>query len=97
LINLHEGGFVFGGRWGGQIESIPIAAVGKFKVMSVDYRMAPEHRFPAASGDVAAVYRELLNTYQPKNIGIYGCSACGLLTAQAVAWLQKEGLPPPGV
>lgn len=96
LINLHGGAFLYGGRWGGQVESIPIAALGKLKVVSVDYRMAPEHRFPAASEDVGKVYRELLRDYQPESIGIYGCSAGGLLTAEAVAWLQKEGLPRPG-
>ena len=96
LINLHGGSFKYGGRWGGQAESIPIAAIGKIKVVSVDYRMAPEHRFPAASEDVATVYEALLKDYPPENIGIYGCSAGGKLTAQVVAWLQKEGLPAPG-
>src|SRR5262249_18406549 len=56
----------------------------------------PEFRFPAASEDVAAVYRELLKDHAPADIGIYGCSAGGILTAQAVAWFQKEKLPPPG-
>jgi acetyl esterase/lipase len=70
--------------------------VGKVKVISIDYRQAPEYAFPAASEDVAAVYRQLLKTYKPKNIGIYGCSAGGLLTAQSIAWFQKEGLPLPG-
>ena len=58
--------------------------------------MAPEHRFPAASEDVAAVYRELLKTYKPANIGIYGCSAGGALTGEAVAWIAAQGLPRPG-
>jgi acetyl esterase/lipase len=57
--------------------------------------MAPEYAFPAASEDVAAVYRELLKSYRPQNIGIYGCSAGGLLTAESIAWFQKEGLPLP--
>lgn len=96
LINLHGGGFTSGGRWGGQIESIPIAAVGRIKVISVDYRLAPEHRFPAASEDVASVYREVLKTHAPVSIGIYGCSAGALLTAQTIAWLQHERLPLPG-
>jgi epsilon-lactone hydrolase len=96
LINLHGGAYIIGGRWGGQVESIPIAAVGGIRVVSVDYRMAPEHRFPAASEDAATVYRALLREYRAENIGIYGCSAGGLLTAQLVAWLQKEGLPRPG-
>jgi epsilon-lactone hydrolase len=96
LINLHGGGFLEGSRTVSQLESIPIAGVARIKVVSVDYRQAPEARFPAASEDVAAVYRELLKSYAPKNIGIYGCSAGGLLTAQTVAWLQKEHLPLPG-
>jgi len=96
LINLHGGSFMYGGRWGGQVESIPIAALGKIKIVSVDYRMAPEHRFPAASEDVAAVYKALLADYRPEHIGIYGCSAGGFITAQAVVWLQKAALPLPG-
>ena len=78
------------------LESIPIAAVGQIKVVSVDYRMAPEARFPAATEDVVAVYRQLLSRYRPHNIGIYGCSTGGLLTAQTVALLRKEHLPLPG-
>jgi epsilon-lactone hydrolase len=96
LINLHGGGFTVGARYIGQIESIPIAALGGFKVVSVDYRMAPEYQFPAASEDVASVYRALLRDYSPENIGIYGSSAGAVLTAQTVAWLQKEKLPRPG-
>jgi acetyl esterase/lipase len=96
LINLHGGGFMFGGRYGGQIESIPIASLGRIKVVTVDYRQGPENRFPAASEDVAAVYRDLLKTYRPENIGIYGCSAGGMLTGQVLAWLQKIKLPRPG-
>lgn len=96
LINLHGGGLIVGARFHGQAESIPIASIGKIKVITVDYRLAPEHRFPAASEDVAAVYRALLREYRPKNIGIYGCSAGGYLTAASVAWFQTHGLPRPG-
>jgi len=97
LINLHGGGFMVGGAGlHGSLESIPIAAIGKFKVITVDYRMAPEFKFPAASEDVASVYRALLKEYRSTSIGIYGCSAGGLLTAMATAWFQKERLPVPG-
>jgi monoterpene epsilon-lactone hydrolase len=96
LINVHGGGFMMGAHLISHLESIPIASMGKIKVISIDYREAPEFSFPAASEDLAAVYRALLKTYQPKNIGIYGCSAGGLLTAEAIAWLQKEKLPQPG-
>ena len=96
LINLHGGGFFTGGKYGGQIESLPLAARGGIKVVAVDYRMAPENVFPAASEDVEKVYRELLKTYKPQNIGIYGCSAGGTLTGQALAWFQDKKLPRPG-
>ena len=49
-----------------------------------------------ASEDAASVYREILRTYKPKNVDIFGCSAGRLLTAETVAWLQKELLSLPG-
>jgi len=78
LINLHGGGFMArGGGLGGIAESIPVSSIGKFRVMTVDYRLAPEHKFPAASEDVAIVYKELLHQHDATEIGIYGCSAGG--------------------
>jgi acetyl esterase/lipase len=97
LMELHGGGFVAGGGGlTGALSSIPIAVTGKIKVVSVDYRLAPENRFPAASEDVETVYRELLKTYKPENIGIFGCSAGGMLSAEAIPWLLKQKLPLPG-
>ena len=95
LINLHGGAFMIGWGLASQIESIPIAATGKIKVISVNYRMFPEARFPAASEDIERVYRALLQTYQPSQIGIYGCSAGGVLTGQASAWFSEKKLPQP--
>jgi monoterpene epsilon-lactone hydrolase len=96
LVNLHGGAFLWGEGAGGEEESVPIASIGQITVITVAYRQGPEYKFPAASEDVAAVYRELLRTYAPANVGIYGCSAGGILTAEAVAWFQKEKLPRPG-
>ena len=96
LINLHGGGFSMCADACAILESLPIAAVGGYKVISVNYRQGPEHRFPAASEDVAAVYRDLLKHYRPSRIGIYGCSAGGSLAAQAAAWFPAHGLPQPG-
>ncbi|HUQ52999.1 MAG TPA: alpha/beta hydrolase fold domain-containing protein [Gammaproteobacteria bacterium] len=96
LIQLHGGGF--SGCWPAcaELESLPIAAIGRIKVVSLDYRQGPQHRHPAASEDVAAAYRELTKTYRPENIGLYGCSAGGMLTAMSVAWFQRHALPRPG-
>ena len=96
LINAHMGGFFTGGRYGGQLEAVPLAGRGRIKVMAVDYRMSPENLFPAASEDMEKVYRHALKSYRPQNIGIYGCSAGGTLVAQSMAWFQKKKLPLPG-
>jgi epsilon-lactone hydrolase len=96
LINLHGGAFLWGAHSGGLVESVPIAGIGRIKVISVDYRQGPEHTFPAASDDVEAVYRALLKQYKPSQIGIYGCSAGGILTAEATARLISDKLPVPG-
>ena len=95
LINVHGGGFVTGGRSASLVESVPLAALMGIKVVSIDYRMGPEYQFPAASEDVAAVYRELLKQYDASRIGLYGCSAGGVLAAQSVAWFQAHELPAP--
>ena len=96
LINLHGGAFLWGAGNGELVEAIPIAALSGYRVMTVDYRQGPEHVFPAASEDVLTVYQAMLKSYEAKNIGIYGCSAGGILTAQATAWIIEKGAPVPG-
>ncbi|APO95883.1 alpha/beta hydrolase [Xanthomonas vesicatoria] len=96
LIELHGGGFVMGSAQSfGLMEAIPVAAMTGMTVVAVDYRMGPEHRFPAASEDVAAVYRAALKRYSPEHIGMFGCSAGGVLTGESLAWFAKERLPMP--
>jgi acetyl esterase/lipase len=96
LINLHGGAFNTCWDSCSMLESAPIAVSGGYKVVSVNYRMAPEAVHPAGVEDVAKVYRELLKNYQAKHIGIYGCSAGGALTAQSAAWLPAHDLPQAG-
>jgi acetyl esterase/lipase len=95
IMALHGGGFFTGGGTG-SADAIPVAIRGKLRVIAVDYRLAPEAHFPAASEDVEQVYRALLKSYRPADIGIYGCSAGGALVAQSMAWFQAKQLPPPG-
>ena len=80
LINLHGGGF--NSDSGSLIEGVPISNLAKIQVVSVYYRLAPENPFPAAVDDVVAVYKELLKDHKPQNIGIFGTSAGGILTAR---------------
>jgi acetyl esterase/lipase len=97
LINLRGGGFCYNrGLTFGQLESIPVSALGRIKVITLDYRQAPFHRFPAASEDVEAVYTHLLAQHSPAAIGIFGCSAGGVLAAQCVARFAAKSIPRPG-
>jgi acetyl esterase/lipase len=66
------------------------------KVVSVYYRLAPENPFPAAVDDVVAVYKELLKTYKPHSIGVFGTSAGAILTCEVMVKLKQLGLPLPG-
>lgn len=94
LINLHGGGFTTDS--GSLIESVPIANLTQTKVVTVLYRLAPEHPFPAAVDDTVAVYKELLKTYKPDKIAIYGSSAGAVLTPEVAVQIKQLGLPLPG-
>jgi epsilon-lactone hydrolase len=93
LINLHGGGFISDS--GSLIEGIPIANLAKIKVISVYYRLAPENPFPAAVDDVVAVYKQLLKTYSPRKMGIFGTSAGAILTGEVAVKLKQLRLPLP--
>lgn len=94
LINVHGGGFVTDS--GSLVEGIPIANLTATTVVSVYYRLAPEHPFPAAVQDTVAVYKELLKKYKPDRMALFGTSAGAILTAEVAAEIKREGLPEPG-
>jgi monoterpene epsilon-lactone hydrolase len=95
LLNLHGGGFATDS--GSLTENIPIAALTGLEVVAVLYRLAPEHPFPAAVDDALAVYRGLLTTHDPRDIGVYGTSAGAVIGPQLMMRLKAESLPLPGV
>jgi epsilon-lactone hydrolase len=96
LLHLHGGVRVLNPGEAGTREAIMMAGFTGFKVVSVDYRMPPDHPFPAALDDAVAVYRELLKINQPENIGIFGTSAGGSLTLTTLLRAKMENLPMPG-
>ena len=73
-----------------------MAGFGGMKVVCADYRMPPDYPYPAAMDDAMAVYRELLKTYPPEKIGVFGTSTGGGMTLALVLRCKKEGLPLPG-
>jgi epsilon-lactone hydrolase len=96
LLNLPGGGFVMGTANGtGMVESIPLAGLAGVEIVSITYRQSPEFKYPAATEDVVKVWRELLKTHRAQDMAIFGCSAGGLLTPEAIAAFEKEKLPLP--
>jgi acetyl esterase/lipase len=93
LINVHGGAFFLG--QGSIEEAVPIAALTGIPVLAIDYRLAPEHPFPAAVNDTIAVYREVLKNFDPRHVALYGSSAGAVLTAQASVRARQLGLPLP--
>src|SRR3954468_18072935 len=96
LMHLHGGIRVFNPGEAGTREAILMASFAGFKVISVDYRMPPDFPFPAALDDAVVVYREVLKSSKPENIGIFGTSAGGSLTFTTLLRAKMEGLPMPG-
>jgi epsilon-lactone hydrolase len=95
LVHIHGGAYVFYGGEAGVGEAILAAHHSKMKVVSIDYRMPPDHPFPAALDDTVAVYEELLKTYKPEDIAIFGTSSGGGLAAAAILRLRDLKVPLP--
>ena len=95
LLHIHGGGYVFNPGEVGTSEGILMAALGHFKVVSVDYRMPPKDPYPAALDDVVAVYEELLKSYPAKSIAVFGSSTGGGLTLALMLRLKNSNLPMP--
>jgi monoterpene epsilon-lactone hydrolase len=95
LICLHGGGFTSDS--GSTLEGTTIAALTGIKVIAVEYRLAPQHPFPAAVDDAVAIYKYALQQYAPKKIGVYGTSAGAVLVAQMAVESRRLGLPLPAV
>ncbi len=67
------------------------------EVVMPDYRLAPEHQFPAAHEDCFAAYRHLLDSnFDPKNIVLMGESCGGSLAIGLMLRAREEGVPLPG-
>lgn len=97
LLYLHGGGYVVGTPTTGAALAVNIAQQSGMKVFSPDYRLAPEHPFPAALDDAVAVYRGMLDAgLSPERIGVAGDSAGGGLGLALVVALRDAGLPVPG-
>jgi monoterpene epsilon-lactone hydrolase len=96
VLYLHGGAYVYGrpGHYRDFIWRIADAAAATVHVL--DYRLGPEHPFPAAVDDAVGAYRSLLASgADPRHVTIMGDSAGGGLTFATLLRLRDEGHPPP--
>jgi len=96
LLYLHGGAFVAGSAHGYRALAAELARSGGLTSWSVDYRLAPEHPFPAAIDDCVAAYRALLaRGIAPNKIVLAGDSAGGGLVLSTLIALGEAGDPLP--
>lgn len=96
ILHLHGGGYVMGDPAGSRGLTTALARGTGARVLSVDYRLAPAHPFPAAVDDALAAYRALLaGGTPPGRIAIGGESAGGGLTVALLLAIRDAGMPQP--
>ena len=96
LVHVHGGCFVSFPGESGTGEAVYMAGFGRFKVISVDYRMPPDHPYPAALDDAITVWKAATKMAAPKNMAIFGSSAGGNLTLAMILRAKQDNLPLPG-
>jgi epsilon-lactone hydrolase len=94
-LDIHGGGLIVGGGEVCKAFAMGTAARCGCKVWSVDYRMPPDHPYPAGLDDCLTAYRALLSEHQPEEIIVGGGSAGGNLAAAMILRARDEGLPLP--
>jgi len=97
VLYLHGGGYIIGSPRTHRPLMAELSQASKGRVLGLDYRLAPEHTFPAPVEDSVAAYRWLLNEgYDPARIAVAGDSAGGGLTVAMMVQSRYLGLPMPG-
>lgn len=92
LLYIHGGGFISGSCFTHRMHVAKFARGGGIKSLVFDYRLAPEHPFPAAVEDCVTVYEWLLQTYRPEDIIVGGESAGGTLTLSLLLALKTRAI-----
>lgn len=96
VLYLHGGGYVSGSAQSHRAVVAQLARTTGMRVLSIDYRLAPEHPFPAALEDAWAAYWQLIEGYaRPDRIAIAGDSAGGGLCVALLIALRDAGVPMP--
>jgi acetyl esterase/lipase len=96
ILYLHGGGYVIGSLDSHRHLAAEVGRAAGVRTLAVDYRLAPEHPFPAPVEDTLAGYRTLLDSgIKPSRIAFAGDSAGGGLVVGAMLAIRDAGLPLP--
>ncbi|MFC7879023.1 alpha/beta hydrolase [Isoptericola sp. NPDC057391] len=95
VLDLHGGGLVYGAGEVCRGSAASTAVVTGLVTWGVDYRMPPDHPYPAGLDDTVAVYRALLAERDAGRVVLSGGSAGGNLAAALLLRARDEGLPMP--
>jgi acetyl esterase/lipase len=95
LYDIHGGALVAGGGEACRLMGSGAATRSGLRTFAIDYRMAPDHPYPAALDDCVAVYRALLERFPAERMVVDGASAGGNLVAALLLRAHDEGLPMP--
>ncbi len=97
VLYLHGGGYIIGSVRTHRVLMAGLSQASGARVLGLEYRLAPEHPFPAPVEDAVAAYRWLLaEGYDAAKIAVAGDSAGGGLTVSVMVQLRYLGLPMPG-
>ncbi|MET4783561.1 alpha/beta hydrolase [Glaciihabitans sp. UYNi722] len=95
ILDIHGGGLYQGGGALARALTGVFADIRRLRIVGIDYRMPPDHPYPAALDDCVTVYRTLLQDYPAESIIFSGASAGGNLAAATILHARDEGLPLP--
>lgn len=95
ILYLHGGGYVIGSHRAYREFASRLARACGARVLVLNYRLAPEHPFPAAVDDAVLAYRDLLDEPSISHRAIAGDSAGGGLTLATMLALKEASLPQP--
>ncbi|MEV0646194.1 alpha/beta hydrolase [Phytomonospora sp. NPDC050363] len=95
VVWFHGGGYQLGAADGRRAFAADLSAASKATVLVPDFRLAPEHPFPAAVEDAVAVYEWALSRHDPASVSLGGESAGGGLAVVALLAARDRGLPQP--
>ena len=95
VLYLHGGAYVQGSINTSRALAARLSLASQTSTLSLEYRLAPEHPYPAAVDDAFGVYCELLTSYPGRPIAITGDSAGGGLSVALALRIRDAGLNPP--